>query len=326
MNILVTGAAGYIGSHFTHEAIKRGFKVVAVDNLTRGKLENLPNSKYLTFYKVDLLDKDKLLEIFENNKINAIFHFAALVEVNESVRKPYLYYENNVKGSLNLIETSVEYGVNYFIFSSSAAVYGNPVYTPIDEKHPLNPESPYGSSKMLVEEILRQYSKWKGLKFVSLRYFNVVGSYYSLPTNKNGLPFALIKSLEDKKIKIFGKDYNTKDGTPLRDFIDVLDLVDAHFKAYEFLKNNNSEVFNLGSGKGYTVLEVIKEFNKLLNERNLGEIKLEFVERRKGDVEKIFCSYEKAKKLLNWFPKRKLRDSLKSLVDFYLKQKTNLRI
>ena len=312
----MTGAAGYIGSHFTNEALKRGFKVVAIDNLIKGNKNNIPKNKNLTFYKLDLLEKEKLEEILKNHNIDVVFHFAALVEVNESVEDPYLYYKNNVEGSLNLIEASINSGIEYFVFSSSAAVYGDPLYTPVDEKHPTNPKSPYGSSKLIVEEILKQYHKWKKLKSVVLRYFNVIGSYYSKPTNKNGLPFALIKALKEKRIRIFGKDYNTKDGTPVRDFIDVLDLVEAHFYAYDFLKRKNSyEIFNLGSGKGYTVLEIIEKFNKILKEKDLDEIKVDFVERREGDVEKVFCSYEKAKKMLNWEPRRKIEESLESLLN-----------
>jgi UDP-glucose 4-epimerase len=322
--ILITGGCGYIGSHFVNYCLdNKIFKkenLIIVDNLENGRKENIP--KNVMFYEIDLKNEDELEKIFKENEIISIFHFAAYVQVNESVKNPEKYFLNNTLGTLNLVDLMSKYNVKNLIFSSTAAVYGNPLYTPVDESHQTNPENPYGSSKLNSEEIIKQYSKWKGLKAIALRYFNVIGNYYSFPTNEQGLPFALIKALKDDKILyIFGNDYNTKDGTAIRDYINVLDLVEAHLKAYEFLKHskNDFEVINLGTNKGYTVLEVVNTFNEILKEKNLGQIKYKIIERREGDVEKLVASNEKAKKLLNWQPKRNLKESLKSLIDFVLK-------
>ncbi len=321
--VLVTGGCGYIGSHFVNYVIdNKIFKkdeMLVIDNLEIGKKENIPEVEFL---KIDLKNK-KELEKIKYFDIKAVFHFAAYVQVNESVNFPEKYFINNSIGTLNLLEIlSKKENDIPFIFSSTAAVYGNPIYLPIDEKHSLNPESPYGASKLNAEEIIKQYSKWKNIKAIVLRYFNVIGSYYSLPTNEQGLPFQLLKALKENKVfYIFGKNYNTKDGTAIRDYIDVLDLIDAHIKAYEFLKDkkNYFNVFNLGTSEGYTVLEVINTFNEILEEKGREKIKFEFRGKREGDVEKIVASNEKAKQFLDWQPKRTLKESLESLIKIYIK-------
>jgi len=325
--VLITGGCGYIGSHFINYCLEKAFfnkeDLIVVDNLETGKKESIPNE--LQFYKIDLKNKQELEKVFKENEIKTVFHFAAYVQVNESVKDPEKYFLNNTIGTLNLVDLMSKYEAKNLVFSSTAAVYGNPLYTPIDESHPTNPENPYGSSKLNAEEIIKQYSKWKGLKAVILRYFNVIGNYYSLPTNEQGLPFALIRAFKDKKtLFIFGKDYNTRDGTAVRDYINILDLIEAHLKAYEFLKEKKEkesifEVINLGTNRGYTVLEVVNSFNDILEKKGLETIKYELTKRREGDVEKLVASNEKAKNLLNWQPKRSLKESLKSLIDFVLK-------
>jgi len=319
--ILVTGGCGYIGSHFVNFVIDNKIfdkdNLIVLDNLEKGKLENIPKVK---FYQVDLKNKEELERIFKENDIKAVVHFAAYVQVNESVKNPEKYFLNNTLGTLNLVDLMSKYGVKNLVFSSTAAVYGNPQYIPMDENHPLNPENPYGASKLNAEEIIKQYSKWKGLNAIILRYFNVIGSYYSFPTNEQGLPFALLRAFANKQpLYIYGKDYNTKDGTAVRDYIDVLDLVNAHIKALNYLNNfKGTEIINLGTSKGYTVLEVVETFNKILKENGFETIKHIFKERREGDPEKIVASNKKAKERLNWEPKKSLEESLKSLIEFYL--------
>ena len=319
--ILVTGGCGYIGSHFVNFIIDKGVfdrkDLIVVDNLEKGELGNIPKVK---FYQVDLKNKEELEKVFKDNNIEAVVHFAAYVQVNESVKNPEKYFLNNTLGTLNLVDLMSKYGVKNLVFSSTAAVYGEPKYTPMDESHPLNPENPYGASKLDAEEIIKQYSKWKGLNAVILRYFNVIGSYYSFPTNEQGLPFALLRAFSNKQpLYIYGKDYNTKDGTAVRDYINVLDLIDAHVKALNYLNNfQGTEVINLGTSEGYTVLEVVKTFNKILMEKGFEPISYIFKDRREGDPEKIIASNKKAKKILNWEPKRNLEESLKSLIEFYL--------
>ncbi len=301
MKILLTGGAGYIGSHSAKEFVRSGFEVFIIDNLSTGRKEL---AKYGELIIGDLKDINFLRDIFKKFKFDGVVHFASLSRVDESFKYPERYYRENVLNALNLLDCMVEFGVEFIIFSSSASVYGNPLYIPIDETHPLNPINTYGETKMFVEKILGGYSSRYGIKYISLRYFNAAGADPEIELGEIHEPEThLIPSLilhilgKRSEFILYGDDYNTKDGTAIRDFIHVTDLARAHLLAFEFLlKNRISEIINLGSGEGFTVKEVLEKTQEITGKK----VKVRVEGRRKGDPERLVASNKKAKELLGW--------------------------
>ncbi|MBI9072251.1 MAG: UDP-glucose 4-epimerase GalE [Melioribacteraceae bacterium] len=312
--ILVTGGAGYIGSHFVDLLIKENKEVVVFDNLSRGHKEAVP--KNTPFEEVDILNYADLSSRMKKYKIDAIVHFAAFAYVGESVEDPGLYYTNNVAGSLNLIKAAVENNVTKIVFSSTCSIYGNNASVPISETDIPDPINPYASSKLMIERILSDFSNVNNFNFVALRYFNAAGD------NPNGLigeshnpephiiPIIIETALgKREKVFIFGNDYNTDDGTCIRDYIHVADLADAHLRALNFLdQNKTNEVINLGTGEGTSVLELIKLTEKITSENILYEI----TPRREGDPAKLVADNKKAKDLLGWEPKKNIEEIIKT--------------
>jgi UDP-glucose 4-epimerase len=301
--ILLTGGAGYIGSHANKILSKRGYETVVYDNLSRGHLEF---AKWGHFVLGDLDDKDRLRFCFRNYPIDAVMHYSAFCYVGESVDHPAEYYSNNVVNTLNLLDVMVEYGVNKFIYSSTCSTYGNPIRLPVSEDHPQQPINPYGKSKLMVEQILKDYDKTYGLRHVSLRYFNAAGAD---PESEIGewhepephlIPLA-IQAADGQRdcIAIYGTDYDTPDGTCIRDYIHINDLVAAHLLALEYLQSGGpSDAFNLGNGNGFSVKEVIHSVERVTGKT----IKVVEAERRPGDPPCLVGSSEKARKILNWQP------------------------
>tara|TARA_S200000501_G_scaffold160469_1_gene151349 strand:- start:292 stop:1266 length:975 start_codon:yes stop_codon:yes gene_type:complete len=320
--VLVTGGAGYIGAHIVDLLCESGFNVLVLDNLSNGFKENL-NSK-AEFVLCDITNKESLESIFSSNSISSIIHMAALKSVSESMENTDIYNENNIFGSINLISMAVKYKIKKFIFSSTAAVYGSPQIDHfIDEYQQTNPINHYGFTKLYIENYLEWISKLYPIKFVAFRYFNAAG--YSKKNNlilykekspENLLPIIMeVANCERDKLNIFGNDYNTTDGTCIRDYIHVLDLADAHVKAISFLDHESSEVINLSTGIGYSVLDVLKTSEKVLGKR----IEFTFSDRRKGDPPKLISSFNKARKLLSWEPKYDLSEIIDSMWKIYRK-------
>ncbi|MEK6939059.1 MAG: UDP-glucose 4-epimerase GalE [Nanoarchaeota archaeon] len=306
MNILVTGGAGYIGSVAVKELIKAGHEVIVIDNLIKGNIKLI--DPRAIFYQGDLIDLKFLEKVFSQHRFEAVLHFAGYKAAGESMELPQKYSDNFI-GTINLLNALVKYKVPKIIFSSSAAVYGEPKYTPIDENHPLEPINYYGFTKLESERIIDWYSKLKGIVGIKLRYFNVAGDgglNYTDPDAKNIFPIIqeVISGKRDK-LMIFGDDYPTSDGTCIRDYIDVNDLVRAHILA---LKLERSETINLGTATGTSVKEIIS-----LTEETL-RIKLAHLygPRRDGDPAILTASNEKAKKLLGWVPEKSIKDMIKS--------------
>ncbi len=305
MNVLVVGGAGYIGCFMNRLLLEQGYKTTVIDNLSTGHRSSL--SKVTEFIEGDMADYSLLKETLQSRKIDVVMHFAALSLVGESVENPGAYYKNNVVNSLNLLMAMKETGVKYCVFSSTAAVYGEPQDIPIAESHPVQPINPYGSSKTLVEQILNGLSIADHLKYVSLRYFNAAGAH---PDGSMGedhenethlIPLTLKAILNEKTggkpLKIFGTDYDTKDGTCIRDYIHVLDLAEAHILAMKYLiDGGESDVFNLGNGRGFSVLEVIKTAEKVT-----GRLVPVIEEtKRTGDPALLIASSEKISNELGW--------------------------
>lgn len=301
--ILIAGGAGYIGSHTNKLLTESGYKTVVYDNLVYGHRDFV---KWGEFVLGDLLNKDQLRLVFKNFPIHSVMYFAAYAYVGESVENPQKYYINNVTCALNILEVMREFNCNNFIFSSTCATYGNPQYSPIDEKHPQVPINPYGKSKLMVESILKDYSLAYHLKFASLRYFNAAGAEISANIGENHnpethlIPLVLDVALgKSHEIQVFGQDYDTPDGTAIRDYIHVSDLSAAHLQALEYLKNGgNSDVFNLGNGSGYSVLDVI---NTAIDVTKIN-IPISIKSRRLGDPSILVGDASKAKQVLNWNP------------------------
>lgn len=304
MRVLVAGGAGYIGSHTVKELLREGYEVVIFDNFSTGKQELIAGGDVVVG---DLMDKQSLRDIFHKQTIDAVLHFASLIQVGESFLDPQKYYTHNLISSLNLLEAMMENGVERFIFSSSAAVYGNPQKIPIPESHPLNPFNPYGQTKFFLETILQDYEKAYGLKFISLRYFNAAGAD---PEGQLGemhdpethlIPNILLFLLGKKeRFELYGTDFETPDGTAIRDYIHVTDLASAHVLALKkILALPSSDFINLGANKGYSVLEVIRKTEELTGR------KVDYQEKpkRKGDVPVLLASREKAEKILGWRPR-----------------------
>jgi len=307
MKVLIIGGAGYIGSFMNRLLAEQGYNTIVIDNLSTGHCSSL--SRDTEFIKGDMADYSLLKETLQASQIDVVMHFAALALVGESMKNPTSYYENNVANTLNVFNAMKETGVKYFIFSSTAAVYGEPQDIPITEKHPVQPINPYGRSKVMVEQILNDLSHSDGLRYISLRYFNAAGAH---PDGSMGedhdsethlIPLVLKSILSEetgcKPLKIFGSDYNTKDGTCIRDYIHVLDLAEAHILAIKYLVGGGeSDVFNLGNGRGFSVLEVIKTAEKVAR-RSVPAIK---EQRRAGDPSVLVASSDKISKKLGWRP------------------------
>jgi UDP-glucose 4-epimerase len=321
--VLLTGGAGYIGSHTAVELINQGWDIVLIDDLSRSEIRMIEGIESITgkrvkFYQGNCADPAFLGGIFERENITSVIHFAAYKAVNESVGNPLLYYQNNIGSMVTLLEQMKKFGVNEIIFSSSCTVYGQPDVIPVDEYAPFKKaESPYGATKQMCERILEDATKANNLlKSISLRYFNPVGAHPSsligeLPI---GVPGNLVPFITQtaagirKKLTVFGNDYNTKDGSCVRDFIHVVDLAKAHVKALEKIDtmSSNNEVFNLGTGVGATVLELVKKFIAVTGI----QLNYEVGPRRVGDVEKIYGNPTKAEKLLGWKTLKSMEDSL----------------
>ena len=310
--ILVTGGAGYIGAHANKELNSSGYQTVVLDNMSYGHEDFL---KWGVYENVDLGDLESLRKVFQKYHIEAVMHFAAFTYVGESVEDPQKYYLNNLKNTLNLLQVMNEFKVKKIIFSSTCATYGNPQEIPITETHPQNPISPYGKAKLMVEQVLKDYSSAYGLRYVSLRYFNAAGAD---PEGEIGerhnpethlIPLILDAAMGKREdIKIFGTDYPTDDGTCIRDYIHVTDLADAHIKALKYLENDGkSDVFNLGNGNGFSVREVIEEARKVTGK----EINAIGTERRPGDPPILVGSSKKAHEILKWQP---LYDDLSEII------------
>ncbi len=326
--ILVTGGAGYIGSHTTIALLNAGYDVVIFDNLELGHseiIETLKNiqtkGRVVNFIQGDLKNLNDIKSVFERHKdIQAVVHFAAYSQVGESVKNPQKYYYNNVFGTLNLLNAMMEFDVKNIVFSSTAATYGNAVYTPIDEKHPQIPINPYGKSKLMIENIMDDYDKAYGLKSVRLRYFNVAGADSSTRVGEWHNPEThlipnILKSTFSggKTFEMYGQDYDTKDGTCVRDYINVEDLADAHVLALKYLENGGiTNFFNLGTQEGNSVREVFASCERVTKKN----IPVKEMPRRDGDPAILVADNKKAKELLKWSPERTLEHSIKTAFDW----------
>lgn len=319
--ILVTGGAGYIGSHLVMSLLKRGEDVIVFDSLEIGHQETVETLKEygnLKFVKGNLKNLDEIRGAFLGNRISAVVHFAAYSQVAESVNNPQKYYYNNVYGTMNLLNAMLEFGVKEIVFSSTAATYGEPEYTPIDEKHPQNPINPYGNTKLIIEKILDDYDRAYGLKSVRLRYFNAAGASSDSKIGELHEPEThlipnVLKAENNKVFKMFGDDYDTKDGTCIRDYINVEDLAEAHIKALEYLNNGGrTDYFNLGTNTGSSVKEVFDICEKVKEEK----IPLEVCPRREGDPAILIADNTKAKNILHWYPQKDLKYSVETAYNF----------
>ena len=319
MRILVTGGAGYIGSHFVKILKDNNKEVVVLDNLSRGHKESIPYG--VAFEEADLLDYGQLKKVFNKYSFDAIVHFAAFAYVGESVEDPKLYYENNVVGSFNLIKATVNANIKKFVFSSTCSLYGNPEEIPISEKLPTNPINPYAQTKLIIENILRDFDKAYGMKSVFLRYFNAAGADFSGEIGESHnpephlIPIVLNTALgKREKVFIFGDDYETKDGTCIRDYIHINDLGDAHLRALNYLDNGGkTDVINLGTGVGYSVKEIIDSAEEVTGKK----ITTEITNRREGDPAILVADNKKAKEILGWEPKYNLKDIISSAYNWH---------
>lgn len=327
MAILVTGGAGYIGSHTVLELIKNGLDVVILDNLITGHEETVNTLKSLNykgkvidFVNGDLQSKEETKIAFKKHDINAVMHFASYALVEESVLNPQKYYTNNLLGAINLFDAMLENNVKHIIFSSSAATYGVPLYIPINEQHPQNPINPYGRTKLMIEKILDDYDKAFGLKSIRLRYFNVagassdgiIGEIHNPETHL--IPNILKSALyNNRTFYLFGNTYDTKDGTCIRDYINVEDLANAHLLALKYIQSNNTtDFFNLGTKEGNSVKEVFETCEKILNKK----IDIEIKDKRAGDPSSLVADNKKAMEILGWNPTKTLSESIKSAYEW----------
>lgn len=318
MNILVTGGAGYIGSHVVLCLLQEGHDVVVIDNLSNSRVESLKRVARIAerrpyLYNIDVRDAARLGVLFATHRIDLVMHFAGLKAVGESVEKPLLYYDNNVGGTNTLLAAMDKVGVKRMIFSSSATVYGDPQRLPIDETHPLSATNPYGRSKLMIEEILRDLTlsdpAWG---VVALRYFNPVGAHESgeIGEDPNGIPNNLMPFVQQvaagrrEQLNIFGSDYPTKDGTGVRDYIHVMDLAEGHLAAIPFSARHGFHAINLGTGAGYSVLDMVNTFSEI----NRVNVPYRIVGRRPGDIAACYADASLAAKLLRWKAHRGLRE------------------
>jgi UDP-glucose 4-epimerase len=323
--VLITGAGGYIGSVTVYEFLKKGYEIIGVDSFLTGYevplklLQKQFGEKKFRYYHIDL--KGDLSSIFKKEKnIMAVIHFAASCLVNESMENPSKYFINNVCSAQNLIKSMLDNGINNIVFSSTCAVYGDAKYVPIDEKHPTEPENPYGESKLIVEKTLRWYGSQCGLKYVILRYFNVCGASDDGFVGDSKKPSVLLVqnavrgALGIEPFQLTCPKVNTKDGTPIRDYVNVVDLALAHLKALEYLNSGKeSTVINLGTGKGNSVLEIVKAVQK--------KTKVEFSfnqgKPRLGESKELLANISKARRLLHWKPERTIAKTIDSLLLWY---------
>ena len=318
MKVLVTGGAGYIGSHVVLDLIDAGHDVVILDDMSLGCVENIHDKA--EFVEGSTLDEAMLDEVLAKN-MDAVVHLAAFKAAGESMTNPEKYSRNNLNGTTNVLNAMMKYNVMTFVFSSTAAVYGYPEYLPVDEAHPLKPINYYGYTKLAIENMLKWYGELKGLKFAALRYFNaagydVNGKLYGLEQNpQNLLPIVMeVASGVRKSMDIFGDDYESSDGTGIRDYIHVNDLASAHVSALEYLQENDSLTVNLATGEGYSVMDVIKEAETISGHA----INYNIVDRRPGDPAELIATSKQANKLLNWAPKYSdLNTILKSMWNVY---------
>ena len=330
MNILVTGGLGYIGSHVVIELVKKGFRVDIPDNLSNSHITTLEKLREFTnsdiqFHNVDLRNLTKVKNVFSSKQFDAVIHFAGLKVLSESVLEPQIYYENNVLGTINLINAMQAYDCKKIIFSSTAAVYGNPEVLPLNELSKVQTVNPYGENKLIIEKYLNYLSKADSNWCVGiLRYFNPVGAHKSylfgenpLNTPNNLMPvICQVAEGKIKELKIFGKDFKTNDGTGLRDYIHVIDLATGHIAALKYLFNESqSFTVNLGTGKGHSVLEMVKKFEQVNNV----EVPFVYAPRRNGDVDKCFANVDLSKKLLGWKSIYTLDDMCKDSWESYKK-------
>lgn len=334
MSVLVTGGMGYIGSHTVVELLNYGKDVIIIDDLSNSKINVLDAIKELTnkspkFYEINYLDKEKLREIFKESNIEMVINFAGFKAVGESVAKPLMYYHNNIGGAINVLEVMQEFGVKNFIFSSSATVYGDPEIVPITEECKVGgTTNPYGTSKLMIETILKDlYASDNSWNICILRYFNPVGAHKSglIGENPRGIPNNLMPYItkvangELKVLSVYGDDYNTKDGTGVRDYIHVVDLAKGHIKAMEKLERENSGlyIYNLGTGIGYSVLEIIKNFEKV----NDVKVNYKITERRPGDIAEYYTNPNKAFNELGWKAEKGIEEMCRDSWNYTKNQK-----
>lgn len=320
MKVLVTGGAGYIGSFIVRQLQKEGVTPVIVDDLSSGHKQAV---KSFEIHKLNLLDdKERLAELFKKEKFAGVIHMASFIQAGESYENPIKYFRNNLQGAINLLELMTKNNVRNFIFSSSAGVYGIPKSLPIKEDDPKNPENPYGETKLMVEKILQWCEKAYGIKFACIRYFNASGAALDgsigedHPNESHIVPVAIKRALEGKEFTIFGGDYNTPDGTGVRDYVHVLDLACAHTLALKYLLDSGkSDYFNAGSGVGYSNLETTKEIKRTTGK----DFKVTIGPRRPGDPDSLYASIDKIKKVLDWKPEYGLKEIIKSAVVWHTK-------
>lgn len=325
--ILVTGGTGYIGSHATVELLEAGEEVVIVDNFSNSSPDVLDRLKEITgknfkFYEADLLDEEKMEQIFKENDIESVMHFAGLKAVGESVAKPIEYYHNNITGTLVLLKIMKKYNCKRIVFSSSATVYGNPAKLPITEDFPLSTTNPYGSTKLMIEQILQDVNvSDKEFSVAILRYFNPIGAHESglIGERPNGIPNNVMPYIvgvakgKYPELTVFGNDYPTPDGTGVRDYIHVVDLAKGHLKALDKIrKEEGVKIYNLGTGNGYSVLELVQNFEKMNNIK----VNYKIGARRPGDIPACYADASKAEKELGWKAERKIEEMCKDTWNF----------
>jgi UDP-glucose 4-epimerase len=311
--ILVTGGAGYIGSFMVRALKEAGFTPIIIDNLSSGHEEAVKNFK---LYRLNIAeDVRRLEEIFRKEKFLGVINMASYIQMGESFRNPAKYFDNNLRIAVNILNLMAKYRVPFYIFSSSAGVYGNPERTPINEEDRKEPVNPYGETKYQIERMLPWYDTAYGMKFVALRYFNAAGGAIDgsigedHPEESHLIPLAIAAALEEKEFTIFGKDYKTKDGTCERDYIHVLDLANAHVLALKYLiKGGKSEFVNAAVGTGYSNKQIVETIEKILGKK----MNIKYGERRPGDADKLFASNSKIKKLLGWKPKYGLKEIIET--------------
>ena len=332
MKILVTGGCGYIGSHTCVELLEEGYEIVVVDNFSNSKKEVVDKIKTITkkdfkFYEGNVCDKDLMNKIFDEEKIDAVIHFAGYKAVGESVKYPLLYYRNNIDSTLTLCEVMNSHNVKKLVFSSSATVYGKPKSLPIKEDFPLSTTNPYGSTKLMIEGILKDlYISDNSWSIAILRYFNPIGAHESglIGEDPNDIPNNLMPYImkvatgELECLSVFGNDYDTKDGTGVRDYIHVVDLSKGHIKAIEKIKDTNGiDYYNLGTGKGYSVLEIVDNFSKVNNVK----VNYKIAPRRPGDIDACYADPSYAKEQLGWTAEKGIEEMCKDAYRFVMKNK-----
>ena len=332
MKILVTGGTGFIGSHTCVELLDEGYEVVIIDNLSNSKKEVVGyiekiTGKKVSFYEANVCNKDALRKIFSEHKIDAIIHFAGYKAVGESTQKPLMYYRNNIDSTLSLLEVANEFDVKKIAFSSSATVYGNPKSLPIKEDFPLSTTNPYGTTKLMIEGILKDlYKSDNNWSIAILRYFNPIGAHSSglIGENPNGIPNNLMPYIikvatgELECLGVFGNDYNTHDGTGVRDYIHVVDLAKGHVKAIEkILSETGCDAYNLGTGNGFSVLDLVNTFKEVNNI----DVKYEIKERRPGDIDACYADPSYAKEKLGWSATKNIKEMCYDAYNFVKREK-----